>query len=242
MEGGPLQSALLAPQGSRDVKTETINEEQIRQLLIFMGTITIISFVLVITLITIFIAFIWYNRTRLHKPCGYTHDHDKQRQEARPHQHQSVPLPAPLGQPVKMFVVHPRQFQSRSCHKNVIVNPLPSRAVSVSERDSLGRGELGSKDLLPPVNQSPRLVAETSYLAQDELDQMETGQDDFNLCTEPIYTEILPRDNIEKVNKILEEEDVEKNVNKKKEVEYWQITAKEVVKFRPCTETFIQRE
>ena len=29
---------------------------------------------------------------------------------------------------------------------------------------------------------------------------------------------------------------------KKKEIEYWQITAKEVVKFRPCTETFIQRE
>ena len=28
----------------------------------------------------------------------------------------------------------------------------------------------------------------------------------------------------------------------KKEIEYWQITAKEVVKFRPCTETFIVRE
>ena len=38
---------------------QVMSDDQIRQLLIFMGTITVISFVLVIALITVFIAFIW---------------------------------------------------------------------------------------------------------------------------------------------------------------------------------------
>ena len=38
---------------------QVISDDQIRQLLIFMGTITVVSFVLVIALITVFIAFIW---------------------------------------------------------------------------------------------------------------------------------------------------------------------------------------
>ena len=63
---------------------------------------------------------------------------------------------------------------------------------------------------------------------------------------EPIYTEIKPKllANVEeKEEKVPEEEDTAvSNSGRKKEVEYWQITAKEVVKFRPCTETFIQRE
>jgi len=53
-----------------------------------------------------------------------------------------------------------------------------------------------------------------------------------------------------KLEKILKAEQESENSSglggggggKKKEIEYWQITAKEVVKFRPCTETFIQRE
>ena len=61
MEAGPLSSSLMA---RREVvvgrsQEQTISDEQIRQLLIFMGTITVISFVLVIALITVFIAFIW---------------------------------------------------------------------------------------------------------------------------------------------------------------------------------------
>ena len=60
MEAGPLSSSLMA---RREVVSEqqqqVISDDQIRQLLIFMGTITVISFVLVIALITVFIAFIW---------------------------------------------------------------------------------------------------------------------------------------------------------------------------------------
>ena len=61
MEAGPLSSSLMARRevvGDRS-QEQTISDEQIRQLLIFMGTITVISFVLVIALITVFIAFIW---------------------------------------------------------------------------------------------------------------------------------------------------------------------------------------
>lgn len=117
-------------------------------------------------------------------------------------------------------------------------------------------------DLLPHINQSAGLVDGQIYHGQEELGRAESGCEDWD-DTEPIYAEIQPRveaemgngeevisnleENTSKVNKILEceEEEEEKSVNscgKKKEIEYWQITAKEVVKFRPCTETFIQRE
>ena len=59
MEGGPLSSSLLARREVVQEQEKVISDEQIRQLLIFMGTITVVSFVLVIALITVFIAFIW---------------------------------------------------------------------------------------------------------------------------------------------------------------------------------------
>lgn len=57
---------------------------------------------------------------------------------------------------------------------------------------------------------------------------------------EPIYQEIKPKPE-EKTE--VEEAAVQQQQQpgRKKEIEYWQITAKEVVKFRPCTETFIKR-
>ena len=73
------------------------------------------------------------------------------------------------------------------------------------------------------------------------LDEVERGP------SEPIYAEIKGKEaNQEEVKSNSEDsskhgEHQEVPVNKK-EIEYWQITAKEVVKFRPCTETFIVRE
>ena len=58
---------------------------------------------------------------------------------------------------------------------------------------------------------------------------------------EPIYAEIKPC-KVEKTLNKVEQQENEAVPGRKKEIEYWQITAKEVVKFRPCTETFIQRE
>ena len=62
----------------------------------------------------------------------------------------------------------------------------------------------------------------------------------------PIYSEIKPT--VFEVSafsgnqKFLAKEHSESNPLEKKEIEYWQITTKEAVKFRPCTETFIKRE
>lgn len=244
--GGPLQSALMAH--SKREPT-TISDDQIRQLLIFMGTITVISFVLVIALVTIFIAFIWYSRTRLHRSCGCNHDHDKQRrsQETQGHKDEGFQIPrASLGQPVKMFVVHPGQFQLRGTHKNVIVNSGYGPGTHLAQ--ALAR------DLVPSINQSGGGPMEGQiYSGQDELGQIESGHESCSNM-EPIYAEIQPRthesdgkkgsqgtleESATKANKIVERDE---DMNKKKEIEYWQITAKEVVRFRPCTETFIQRE
>ena len=104
-----------------------------------------------------------------------------------------------------------------------------------------------------PINQS---VAGGGHqpprVREDELGQIESGGSQ-EATEEPIYAEIKPSQGEIKLEKILKAEQESENPSgggggggglggKKKEIEYWQITAKEVVKFRPCTETFIQRE
>ena len=59
MATSPLYTALEAQARTSMPADKVISDQQIKQLLIFMGTITIISFVLVIALITVFVAFIW---------------------------------------------------------------------------------------------------------------------------------------------------------------------------------------
>ena len=55
--GGPLFATLQEKEEL--LKFFDLTNEEIRQLVIFMGTITVISFILVIGLSTIFIFFIW---------------------------------------------------------------------------------------------------------------------------------------------------------------------------------------
>lgn len=148
---------------------------------------------------------------------------------------------------VKMFAVEPGQFQLRRSHKNVIVNPLPGTLLHqpLTTGGRVGATvELGSRtDLVEPINQS----AGGGGRELDELDEIESGGSQEE-TEEPIYAEIKPSQGSIKLEKILKaEQESEKppgggGGGKKKEIEYWQITAKEVVKFRPCTETFIQRE
>ena len=73
--------------------------------------------------------------------------------------------------------------------------------------------------------------------------QVEEGLDHQQEEGEPIYAEIKPKSEEQRKEEVhvKEDEGKVKSKGKKKEVEYWQITAKEVVKFRPCTETFIYR-
>jgi len=220
---------------------KVISDEQIRQLLIFMGTITVISFVLVIALITVFIAFIWYSRTRL-QGCS-CHNRGKEKElgggggelggavgQQGHHRHHGL---SSGHHTVKMFAVDPGQFQLRS-HKNVIVNPLPGSS------GPGGVADLGGNDLVGvAVNQS---VAgpQARVQSEDGLGQIESVGSQ-QAAEEPIYAEIKPC-KVEKTLNKVEQQESEAVPGRKKEIEYWQITAKEVVKFRPCTETFIQRE
>ena len=65
--------------------------------------------------------------------------------------------------------------------------------------------------------------------------------DDVSSVSEPIYTEINQKlfgvSAFHGIKKFLTKEHSECNT-----LEQWQITTKEAVKFRPCTETFIKRE
>merc|ERR1711990_141341 len=157
MEAGPLSSSLLARREEvAEQQQQVISDDQIRQLLIFMGTITVISFVLVIALITVFIAFIWFSRSRLQGCSCHNRGKEKelgggggelggavgQQGHLRHHGLSSGP------HTVKMFAVDPGQFQLRS-HKNVIVNPLPGSS------GPGGVADLGGNDLVGvAVNQS----------------------------------------------------------------------------------------
>ena len=153
-----------------------------------------------------------------------------------------------------MFAVQPGQFQLRS-HKNVIVNPLPG---TLHHHHPLTGGptvvgRTSRTDLVAaPINQSVAAGGhQPPRVREDELDQIESGGSQEE-TEEPIYAEIKPSQGLIKLEKILKPEQESEKLSgggggggvggRKKEIEYWQITAKEVVKFRPCTETFIQRE
>lgn len=108
---------------------------------------------------------------------------------------------------------------------SVIVNPLPPTSL---------------QDLV--IQPQPRHPSHPIYNPKDELEKIGSNPEPV----EPIYQEIKPRTDKDEKREV-EEEQVRNKLEevssqgRKKEIEYWQITAKEVVKFRPCTETFINR-
>lgn len=59
METGPLFSAMQQHSYSQRASLESLSTDDMRYLLILMGTITIISFILVVSVVSILIAFIW---------------------------------------------------------------------------------------------------------------------------------------------------------------------------------------
>ena len=122
--------------------------------------------------------------------------------------------PQYCGQPLQMCLVDSGRIYR--ANKNVTVNPLPPPA-GVPKRN------------LEPSIKEPK----SSY----EINQRNIDQE-----TEPIYAEITSKKISEVESKQCDLENQLENTKGKKEIEYWQITAKEVVKFRPCTETFIVRE
>ena len=133
-------------------------------------------------------------------------------------------------------------------NKNVTVNPLPAPNLC----NQLRSGER-KRNLEPSIKESQASDRSADYsIFNTDNERNHRNLDEATVEAEPIYAEIKVNET-EKTDEKSNYE-VESKQNKsglkeqhqdtkgKKEIEYWQITAKEVVKFRPCTETFIVRE
>ena len=148
------------------------------------------------------------------------------------------------GQPVQMYMLDERKMYRQK--KNLTVNPLPVSNVFNHFKAEVWEPVTYS---LPSTKVSEASNRSADYSISNNNSQINKRNLDDS---EPIYAEIKTRirektnqkNNNEfesKPNKpSLEKKDQE--TKGKKEIEYWQITAKEAVKFRPCTETFIVRE
>ena len=130
--------------------------------------------------------------------------------------------------------------------KNVTVNPLPPPTITFNNQNQFKcSSKLMSTIKQSEESQASRSCADNSIsnpdyeINQTSLDEVERGP------SEPIYAEIKGKETNQEEKSNSETSSAkpgEHQENGKKEIEYWQITAKEVVKFRPCTETFIVRE
>ena len=124
------------------------------------------------------------------------------------------------------------------------MNPLPAvqpfPQVSVPEHN-----------LLPAVNKSFGPGVNNIYGVEDELDKKESDEEDKTVA-EPIYSEIATKsteaeerkykiENQSTENQLGDREESSPKLPHKKEIDYWQISTREVAQFRPCTETFINR-
>ena len=147
-------------------------------------------------------------------------------------------------------------------NKNVTVNPLPPPKLYHSNLFGFGSPR---RNLVPSINTSgvEERCLDNSISSSDydinhggSLDQLGHQEQPEDAGSDPIYAEIKARDEKKEETRdcLKSNSELESKQNKsgpgehqeaglgKKEIEYWQITAKEVVKFRPCTETFIVRE
>jgi len=227
-----------------------ITKEEMQQLILLMGTITVISFILVITLSSIIIVFIWFSQKELNRRCycsnlkttstkGKTIQHEKD--ITRDYEKNYISENEIRGNNLKTNVESVEKFQvNHGLYKNLIVNPLPAvqpyLQVSVPEHN-----------LLPAVNKSSGPTVNCIYGVEDELGKIESDEEDKTVA-EPIYSEITTK--VTEVNdkkSKIDNHDADREVPfyrspNKKEIDYWQISTREVAQFRPCTETFINRD
>ena len=101
------------------------------------------------------------------------------------------------------------------------------------------------------VNKLSRPGVNCIYGVEDELGKIESDEEDGTV-PEPIYSEIATKateaedkkhkiENQSAENQLGDREESSHKLPHKKEIDYWQISTKEVAQFRPCTETFINR-
>ena len=139
----------------------------------------------------------------------------------------------PVMQLRKMVMVRPKANQNSRNNKSITINPWSP----VKENH------------IAAIHKSSQNCAMEDYTDPAHMDKL--GDCD----NEPIYDEIehlhsdgnirecdLEANNNNKVNELCKEDDSEGIKSKKHKIIYWQITAKEVATFKPCTETFIDRD
>jgi len=127
--------------------------------------------------------------------------------------------------------------KNSKCSKNLRVNPLLSVQVPRAP----------GQDILAAIDGA---ADNTKFRTVDELGKIRSEEDTFSE-SEPIYDVIEPKSeetrrkdcvNVSEKESIRDQRAYSiSQEGKKKEVEYWKITTKEVAQFRPCTETFISR-
>merc|ERR1712130_889658 len=125
--------------GAEGVEVE-MTKEELQQLILIMGTITVISFILVITLSSIIIVFIWFSQKQLTRRCycskletapcaqGKTIQHEKD--ITRDYEKNYIGENEIRGNNLKTNVMPVRMFEVNlgpyNRNKNLIVNPLPA--------------------------------------------------------------------------------------------------------------------
>merc|ERR1712242_340033 len=249
-------------------RTAVMSYDQMSYLLTVMVTISVVSILILIFSVTLILGFLWYTRSLLHRKCGCPGLSSPSsanvnilatgHQAGHPHQppHWRHLGPGQPGQPHHQLghggghgaiLYNPDKLYRPS--KHVRVNPLPPTLPATNAEH---------RHLVPSIKQSAPASERSSDnsipSADYEINHTSLDEETGNETAEPIYAEIRAKEMKEDQHQpIKSTSEPESKQNKsgqnehqetsgKKEIEYWQITAKEFVKFRPCTETFIVRE
>jgi hypothetical protein len=135
----------------------------------------------------------------------------------------------------------------------VMVNPEKHRNSSRNTTNTVNPWSADNVNQIAAIDNCDQLVTNKTFTIEDYTETADLYREE-NCDNEPIYDEIEHlHDNKNIVECELEankskenkfhREDASANIKSKtNEVIYWQITAKEVATFKPCTETFIKRD
>merc|ERR1712130_272568 len=216
-----------------------------------MITVSVISILILLFSVSVIIGFLWYTTRLLNSKCGCSNLQTANNNI--PYQQQLITHPGVQNFRGQLTMSSPgtgleniySQKNIYRPNKNVTVNPMPPLCLPQSN-------QFGSRrNLVPSIN--PSLVDRSldNSISSTDYDINQKNPTLREPPSDPIYAEIKVKESKELEN--VQEQTQQSNSSKtstnqhrepngKKEIEYWQITAKEVVKFRPCTETFILRE
>lgn len=245
---------------SSEVRSAVISYDQMSYLLTIMITVSIISILILLFSVTVIIGFLWYTRRLLNSKCGCSNLQSANNNI--PYQQQLIAHPGYQNFRGQLTMSSPGPGQHQPRHENIYSQKniyRPNKNVTVNPLSRPHNNQFGSRrNLVPSIN--PSLAVERSLdnsISSTDYDINQKNQTLREPPSDPIYAEIKVKESKDPDNNVQEQTqqsnssktatkqnktDQHREPNGKKEIEYWQITAKEVVKFRPCTETFILRE